>query len=37
MTDLFGIDAGTAEFSPCGTYRYTLTREWDDGKCVNYF
>lgn len=23
-----------AELSPDGLYRYTLTREWDDGKCV---
>ena len=23
-----------AELSPDGLYRYTLTREWDDGRCV---
>jgi hypothetical protein len=35
MTDLFGtLDDKTAEMSPCGIYRYTLTREWEDGKCV---
>lgn len=27
-------DASTAELSPCGVYRYTLTREWEDGQCV---
>ena len=28
------IDGCTAEFSPDRIYRYTLTRQWDDGKCV---
>ena len=28
------LDAPTAELSPCGTYRYNLTREWSDGQCV---
>ena len=32
---LFGeIDGLEAEFSPCKIYRYTLTRQWEDGPCV---
>jgi hypothetical protein len=31
---LFDDFAGTAVLSPCGTYRYRLTRQWDEGKCV---
>lgn len=23
-----------AIFSPCGTYRYLLRRDWDDGRCI---
>lgn len=35
MSDLFpGTDERRAELSPCGIYRYTLMREWDDGQCV---
>ena len=35
MLELFStIDGCGAELSPDGVYRYTLTREWDDGKCV---
>lgn len=29
-----GLDDRSAELSPCGIYRYALTREWDDGRCV---
>lgn len=28
---LFPDTVGTAEISPCGQYRYRLTREWGDG------
>ena len=28
------LDDRGAELSPDGIYRYTLTREWEDGKCV---
>jgi hypothetical protein len=28
------IEDATAELSPDGQYRYTLTREWDDGRCI---
>jgi hypothetical protein len=35
MFELFSeIDGREAELSPDGVYRYTLTREWADGKCV---
>ena len=35
MPTLFeDYDPKTAIFSPCMTYRYTLTREWADGQCV---
>ena len=35
MTLLFtDFDPGTAVFSPCQTYRYTLRREWADGPCI---
>ena len=27
-------DGCSAEFSPDRVYRYTLTRQWDDGKCI---
>lgn len=27
-----GMVSGTAKFSPCGRYRYTLTRSWDAAK-----
>lgn len=34
MTDLFPIKR-SAEISPCGNYRYSLSRIWDEGKgCV---
>lgn len=37
MDNLFsGLDAKEAEISPCGCYRYTLTREWADGECVTW-
>ena len=29
-----GLKDRGAELSPCGIYRYTLTREWEDGRCV---
>jgi hypothetical protein len=29
-----GLDDKGAELSPCGIYRYTLTREWEDGRCI---
>ncbi len=35
MSTLFeGLEESSAELSPCGIYRYTLTREWEDGRCV---
>lgn len=35
MEELFaGLDDRGAELSPCGIYRYTLTREWEDGRCI---
>jgi hypothetical protein len=35
MNELFEeIDGCGAEFSPDEIYRYTLTRQWDDGPCV---
>jgi len=35
MNALFaGFDGRGTELSPCGIYRYTLTREWEDGRCV---
>lgn len=37
MNGLFEEFSGcTAEFSPCETYRYTLTRQWSDGPCVAF-
>lgn len=30
------MDGIGAEFSPCGVYRYTLTRQWADGPCVAF-
>ena len=35
MFELFAtLDEKGAELSPDGVYRYTLTREWEDGRCV---
>lgn len=34
METLFADNGASAEFSPCKTYRYTLTREWADGSCI---
>lgn len=35
MSSLFGdLSERSAELSPDGIYRYTLTREWEDGRCV---
>ena len=34
MTLFVGVDEPSAELSPCGVYRYALTREWEDGKCI---
>lgn len=35
MTSLFDdVRPGSAVLSECGTYRYLLEREWDDGNCV---
>lgn len=36
MDTLFEIDdsPGGAVLSPCGVYRYTLTRDWEDGQSV---
>jgi hypothetical protein len=35
MNSLFeGLDGCGAEISPDGVYRYTLTRQWEDGPCV---
>ena len=35
MEGLFaGFDERDAVISLCGTYRYALTREWEDGQCV---
>lgn len=31
-----GLSERTAVLSSCGTYRYTLTREWEDGQCVTW-
>lgn len=28
------LDDRGAELSPCGIYRYALTREWEDGPCI---
>lgn len=37
MTGLFdAIDGTGAEFSSDRVYRYTLTREWEDGQCVSF-
>lgn len=37
MTGLFeGLEDRSAVLSACGTYRYTLTREWEDGQCVTW-
>jgi hypothetical protein len=33
---LDGISIDTAEFSPCGVYRYTLTRNWSEGPCIGW-
>ena len=35
MQTLFdSFDGISAEFSPDEIYRYTLTRQWDDGQCI---
>lgn len=35
--ELFQIlDGNESELSPDGKYRYTLTRQWDDGQCVAF-
>jgi hypothetical protein len=37
VTSLFEEeDASGAELSPCGVYRYVLTREWEDGQSVTF-
>ena len=37
MNTLFeSLDGNGAELSPCGTYRYTLTRQWEDGPCATW-
>lgn len=37
MNGLFdNLDGCGAEFSPDEIYRYTLTRQWDDGRCVAF-
>lgn len=36
MTMLFQGIERTAEISPCGQYRYTLGRQWDDGRHVTF-
>lgn len=36
MSGLFGTQYATAELSPCGVYRYTLTRQWNDGERVAF-
>jgi hypothetical protein len=37
MQSLFdNLDGITAEFSPDEIYRYTLTRQWSDEKCVSW-
>lgn len=34
---LFGLgEENRAVLSDCGTYRYSLTREWEDGPCVTW-
>jgi hypothetical protein len=30
------LDGKDAVISPCGQYRYALTREWEDGRCVTW-
>lgn len=34
VRSLFGELERSAVLSACGTYRYNLKREWDDGRCV---
>ena len=39
MSELFDISfvpQKAAVLSPCGNYRYTLSRQWDNGQCVAF-